>query len=248
MIFFTLPRTSCVYFCILQGKYLQLYCAVPVYFLGCQLLCFFILHISLVQFMDLSVDESNWSLQRITVNTMLLEKRCSVNECRALWWPASMQHISTTKASLWCLSPRLKWTKLQPSSFEHIHMGNCNIVEMGYVFYWKYITLKLTKSATLSAGHGNNICCKENGFTHQTPSFNCITCLWIYMDFFKTSRDGLPPFQFFSLWEMVQCFTGSLKLSRSVYRTSFCVSSNYCCIIFVPLNISIFFFIHFTLC
>lgn len=40
----------------------------------------FILHISVVQLMDLSVDESNWSLQRITVN-MLLEKRYSLDEC-----------------------------------------------------------------------------------------------------------------------------------------------------------------------
>lgn len=30
------------------------------------------------------------------------KKRYSLNECRALWRPASMQHISTTKASLWC--------------------------------------------------------------------------------------------------------------------------------------------------
>ncbi len=37
-------------------------------------LCYFILHTSVVQLMDLSVDESNWSLQRITVN-MLLEKK-----------------------------------------------------------------------------------------------------------------------------------------------------------------------------
>ena len=36
--------------------------------------CYFILNISVVQFMGLSVDESNWSLQRITVNMPLGKK------------------------------------------------------------------------------------------------------------------------------------------------------------------------------
>ncbi len=39
------------------------------------------------------------------------KKRYSLNECWALWRPASMQHISTTKASLWCLRCPSDWNK-----------------------------------------------------------------------------------------------------------------------------------------
>lgn len=118
-----------------------------------QQLCHFMLHISVVQLMDVSVDESNWSLQRITVNMLLEKKRYSLNECRALWRPASMQHISTTKASLWCSWCPVPQTEINQIAVLFILTNShekllCSGDDL-CCFYWKKMVQSFCLSATV---------------------------------------------------------------------------------------------------
>lgn len=69
--------------------------------------------------MDLCESESNWPLQRITVNTRL-KKKYSLIEYWALWRQATMQHISTLKPSVWCLHCPSDWNETTYSLLQYV--------------------------------------------------------------------------------------------------------------------------------
>ena len=102
------------------------------------------LHISVVQLMDVSVDESNWSLQRITVN-MLLGKKKVFTE----WMPSSLK-TSLNATYLHYQSISLMFVVSCPSDW---NKPNCSPVDFNK-FTWETAVFERCSVLFLLEKHG----------------------------------------------------------------------------------------------